>query len=66
MARKLHAPSLPLAAHMLLMLGIQPFFFILIIIKFFVMHIVLYLYVDGTEVNGERNVTICGLPDTVE
>lgn len=21
---------------------------------------------DGTEVNGERNVTICGLPDTVE
>ena len=23
-------------------------------------------YVDGTEINGERNVTICGLPDTVE
>ena len=25
-----------------------------------------FLYTDGTEINGERNVTICGIPETVE
>ena len=28
--------------------------------------IYVYVHVDGTEINGERNVTICGTPETVE